>query len=114
MFQVGSACYSTQLQAAQVSASSQLGSLVSHGGLSYVVDLANATGNTLTYSLNPIGGGTPISSTVSYTAQPCALLQIEDGLTIGWMIAAAWIAAYALIFLAKILKTESGESNGNT
>ena len=113
MFQVGTACYSTATQAAQASASSQVGAVVSHGGVSYVVDLVEATGNALTYRLQPMAGGTALQTTVGYTAQPCGLLQVEDGLTIGWMIAAAWIGAYALLFIAKVLRGDNGETYGN-
>lgn len=112
-YQVGSACYSTATQAAQVSASSQVGAVVSHGGTAYVIDLAGAGETSITYRLQPLAGGAPIQTTVGYTAQPCGLLQVEDGLAMGWMIGGAWIGAYALMFLARALRGETGDSYGN-
>lgn len=114
MFQVGTACYSTATEAAQASASSQVGTVVSHGGAAFVVDLVSASNDSITYRLQPMAGGTPYQTTVGYTAQPCGLLQVQDGLTMGWMIAAAWIGAYALLFITKALRGETGDTYGNT
>lgn len=33
--------------------------------------------------------------------QPCALLDYSDGLAIGWGIAAAWIAAFAVMYMSR-------------
>lgn len=112
-YQVASACYSTATQAAQASASSQVGAVVSHGGAVYVIDVAQAGESSITYSLQPIAGGNSLQSTVAYTAQPCGLLQVQDGLAIGWMVAGAWIGAYALLFVARALRGETGDGYGN-
>lgn len=102
-FQVGSACYASADQAAQASASEQVGAVVSHGGAAYVVDVAAAQDASITYRLQPIAGGQPMQLVASYTPQPCNLLQVSDGLTMGWMVASAWIGAYALGFIGRVL-----------
>lgn len=91
-FQVGAFCYQSAAEALSAIASDQVGAVVQHGGAAYVVGVTGVTGSSITYSLDPVGGGSPIASTVSLTPQPCQLLDWADGLTIGWGIAAAWIA----------------------
>lgn len=113
-YQVASACYSTATQAAQASASAQVGAVVSHGGSVYVIDVAQAGESSITYNLQPLAGGVSLQSTVAYTAQPCGLLQAADGLAIGWAIAGAWIGAYALLFLTRAFRGETGENYGNS
>jgi hypothetical protein len=114
MFQVGTACYGTATQAAQVSASAQVGAVVSHGGMAYTVDVVAAGDTAITYALHPLGGGASLQTVVGYTPQPCNLLQAEDGITIGWLVAGAWIAAFGLMFLARAIRGETGENYGNS
>ncbi|MCD2514569.1 hypothetical protein [Comamonas endophytica] len=113
-YQVGNACYSTAQQAAHASASSQAGAVISRGQQTYVVNVVLVEEDTIHYRLEPIGAGVPLMAPIPYNAQPCNLLQAEDGLTIGWMIAAAWIGAYALLFIARVLRGETGENYGNS
>lgn len=100
-FQVGSTCYSTPAGALSAAASSQVGTVVSHGGSAYVVDASSVTASSISYRLTPVGGGTPIASVVSMSPQPCGLLTAEDGAMLGWAIAAAWIATAVVINLRK-------------
>ena len=110
-FQVGTACYSTPEQAAQASASSQIGGLVSQSGTLYAVNASSVTASSITYTFQPIAGGASFQSVTPYTAQPCALLGIEDGITIGWAVAFVWIGVFAIKFIAHALKGEP--DNGN-
>jgi hypothetical protein len=110
-FQVGSACYGTEVQAAQAQASASVGSIV--GVSPHSVSVSSVAADSITYVLSPVGGGTPITHVAPFTPQPCNLLQAEDGLAIGWMVAGAWIGAWALLFLARALRGETGESYGN-
>ncbi|GKT19023.1 hypothetical protein AVHY2522_20980 [Acidovorax sp. SUPP2522] len=110
-FQVGTACYPTSKQAAEASASAQVGAVVSHGGTAYVMDIGGVADASITYRLQPVAGGTPIQIVSTYTAQPCGFLQLQDGLVMGWMVAAAWIATYSVMFLARALRGE--ETNDN-
>ena len=113
-YQVGTACYPTPEAAASVSASASLGAMVHRGGDAYSVDASSVNETSITYTLTPITGGVPITTTVPYTAQPCQLLTIQDGLQMGWVVAAAWIGVYCLVFLARALRGETGETYGNT
>lgn len=100
-YQVGSTCYSSAQAALSATASSQVGAVVMHGGSAFVVDASQVGASSITYRLNPVGGGTAISSVVSVTPQPCGLLTAEDGALLGWSIAAAWIAVAVVMNLRK-------------
>ncbi len=113
-YQVHTACYPTPEAAASVSASASLGAIVHRGGDAYAVDAASVNATSITYTLSPMAGGTPITTVVPYTAQPCQLLSLQDGLQMGWMIAGAWIGAYALMFLARAFRGDTESTYGNT
>lgn len=113
-YQVGSACYGTQEQAAQASASSMVGAVVQHGGSAYAVNASSASATAIEYSLSPVGGGTAITISAPYSAQPCGLLTSSDALQMGWMLMAVWVGVYALMFLARALRGETGGEYGNT
>lgn len=113
-YQVGQACYPTPESAASASASHSLGSIVQRGDEPYAVNATSVTANTITYTLTPLGGGASITTATPYTAQPCQLLTFGDGLQMGWMIAAAWLAAFGLMFLARVFRGETGDNYGNS
>lgn len=113
-YQVGAACYPTPTAAAQASASSQIGQIVPHGTTSYIIDATGSDATSITYVLAPVGGGVAITVVAPYTAQPCNMLTMDDGLLMGWMVAAAWIGAYALLFITRALRGETGGEYGNT
>lgn len=113
MFQVGEACYGTALQAAQAVASAQLGAVVNHGGSAYVVDLLSVTEASITYGLRPVGGGAPLQLVSDFVAQPCNLLGVEDGLSMGWMVAGVWVAVYAIVFIARTVFHVGGDNDGD-
>lgn len=102
-FQVGSACYDTAPAAVSAIASAQVGTVVVHGGAAYVIDASSSTGASITYSLQPVAGGAPISYTAAVTPQPCGLMDWQDGLTLGWGVAAAWIATAVVLHLRKVV-----------
>lgn len=112
-FQVGSACYDTALQAAQAEASSQVGAVVEHGSAAYVVDVSGVSGTSITYSLYPVAGGVAVTSAVPYSAQPCNLLTGSDGLAMSWAVVGVWIAVYAVMFIARALRGDTGGDYGN-
>jgi len=113
-FQVGSACYGTAQAAAQSQASAQVGAIVQHGQAAYVVGVSDTSDTSITYVLAPIGGGTSITTIVPYTAQPCNLLTMEDGLQLGWAVAACFLAVFAVLFISRGLRGETGGDYGNT
>jgi len=97
--QVGAICYASDAAALAAMASAEAGKVVPAGSVVYVVDAVPSGGSSIAYTLTPVGGGTPITSTVSVVIPECSLLDWSDGLTVGWAIALVWIAAYAVLFL---------------
>lgn len=100
-FQVGSACYSDALGAVAAIASGQIGAVVVHGGTAYVINASAIAEDSITYTLGPVGGGTAITVVAPVNPQPCGLLDWQDGLVLGWSIAAAWIATAVVMFLRR-------------
>lgn len=112
-YQVGSACYGTATQAAQASASSQVGAVVSQGGSLYVLGVGSVNDTSISYEFHPMAGGTPVVVVTPYNAQPCGLLGLQDGLQMGWMVAGAWLGTLAVIGLAKAF-TGWGDQSGDS
>lgn len=105
MAQVGSTCYSSDSAAVSAIAAGETGRVVSAGSVVYVVDAVPASDSSITYTLNPIGGGTAIVTVQPVTVQPCQQLDWEDGLAIAWGIAGAWIAAAVVMNLKQAAHT---------
>lgn len=100
-YQVGSICYSSAQQALSAVASSQVGAVVNHGGAVYVVGVDAVASDSITYRLTPVAGGALFQNTVQITPQPCGLLDWQDGLSLGWAVATAWIVTAAVMHLRK-------------
>lgn len=105
-YQVGASCYSDASAAVAAIASSQVGTLVQHGGAAYVVDATSSDAASITYRLQPVAPllllpTRTIELTASVTPQPCGLLDWQDGLALGWSVAAAWIATAVVLHLRK-------------
>ncbi len=98
-YQVGSTCYGSAQDALSAVASSQVGGVVNHGGVVYVVGVDAIASSSITYRLTPIAGGASIQNVVQLMPQPCGLLQWSDGLVLGWAVAAAWILTAAVLHL---------------
>lgn len=113
MFQVGAACYSTPTAALQAIASSQTGSIVQHGGAGYIAT-AMGTDSGILYTFQPLAGGPAISQAVAFSPEPCGLLTAADGLQMAWLIIGAWVAAFAVMFIARTLRGETSSNYGNT
>lgn len=112
-FQVGQACYPQAINAAQAVASETVGTLISHGGQTYGVAVDSVAATQIAYRLTPPAGGTPVQLVVPFTAQPCQLLGVDDGIQLGWMVGAAWAGAWALLFVVRAIRGDP-ESDGNT
>lgn len=111
-FQVGNTCYATTLQAAQAQAST-MGGTIHHAGSSlYVVSVGPVTATSITYNFKLVGGtGATTISVAPYAAQPCNMLSMADGVQIGWMVAAAWIGVYAVLFIARAFVNKHKEDD---
>lgn len=100
-FQSGFTCYPTALASAQAAAATQIGSVVSIGAKTYVVDVSAVTATTITYRLNDVASTAFVSKVAPFTALPCGLLDTADGLVIAWGIAAAWLITAGVLFLRR-------------
>jgi len=100
-YQVGAFCYSTSSAAASAAASSVAGSVVSAGGVSYVIDVSSVSGSSITYLFQDIASASSFTKTSAFTAQSCGLLDVQDGLAMGWGVAAAWLFVAGVLFLRR-------------
>lgn len=100
-YQVGDTCYSTALAAVQALASAEVGGITVIGSKAYVVDATNISGTSITYSFLEVGGTGTMTKVATVTPQPCGLLDWQDGLTLGWAVAAAWIATAVVLHIRK-------------
>lgn len=100
-FQVGAFCYGDAQAAAAATASAQAGAVVQHGGAAYVVNVAAVAADSITYSLAPVQGGPAITVVAPFSAQPCGLMDWQDGLALGWGVAGAMLAVAAVMFLRR-------------
>ena len=114
MYQVGTACYSTPTAALQAIASTQTGAVVQQGSTLYAT-VATGTATGIDYVFHPLAGGPTFAQSVDITPEPCGLLTASDATQMGWLVVAAWVAAYAVVFLARVVRGETSADNyGNT
>lgn len=103
-WQVDGTCYSTQLAAVQAAAGAEVGKVISIGTASYVVDVTATTATSATYVYRRISGTPDITRVTTINVQPCGLMTWQDGVQIGWLLIACWAAAYAVRYLAKVVR----------
>lgn len=106
-YQVGAVCYSDAVAAASAVAAQSVGSVVTHGGAAYVVDVSSVDQSGISYRLVPFGGGQPVVLSMPVNIQPCGLLEWSDGLVLGWGVAGVWIAVAAVLALRRGLHNDS-------
>lgn len=99
MAQVAGTCYSSDQAAVAAIASAEVGKVVPAGSVVYVVDASPAVGKSITYTLTPIGGGTPLVTTAAVEIPPCQLLDWSDGIALGWAVAGVWIIVAVVLHL---------------
>lgn len=104
-YQVGPFCYGSAAAANTAAASSMVGSIVHQGGSAFVVAVDSVTDSTVTYRFDPVAGGSSFTLAAPASPLACGLLDWQDGLTLGWSIAAVWIATAAVMFLRKGVHT---------
>lgn len=116
MWQSGSACYSTPSDANRAAASAQAGAVVPVGSDVAVVSVVAVSDTAIEYRLTSITSGQTTARTVAVDPQPCGLLTYTDGLTMAWGVALAWLAAYAVTILGRIVKDaiNGGATYGNS
>lgn len=100
-YQVGASCFSTALSAAQAAAASQIGSVVSIGSATYVIDVTAVTGASITYKLQNVASTASVTKVAAFTPLPCGLVDTSDGLVIAWGVATAWLLTAAVMHLRR-------------
>lgn len=96
MWQVGSVCYQSPALANAVTASTVRGSIVDYGGVPHIVDVAVIGDTGVEYTLQPIGGGTPIVQQLVMDPLPCGLLTISDVQPLAWAVLAGWVGIFMI------------------
>lgn len=66
----------------------------------YVVDVVSVTTAGITYELTDMLTSSTVSFLSAPSMQPCALLDWQDGLELGWGVGGLWIAVAAVLFVA--------------
>lgn len=102
-YQVGTVCYSTSQQALQAIASANVGSFVVNNGTAFTVDVVSVSNSGIFYKLRSVATGEIVKLDQSFSPQPCGLLDWQDGLLLGWLIAAAWISTAAVMHIRKAI-----------
>jgi hypothetical protein len=111
--QVGDTCYPSELAANQAIASGQIGNIVAVGNNSYVVDSSTQDANSITYVLQRVNSTAVITKTATITPVPCQALTAEDAGSMAWMVVAAWIGVYGIMFLTRPFRDSKGDSYGS-
>lgn len=121
VYQVDGACYETALAGATAVAARINGTFVTHTGSAYQVNVTavnppgGITGNFASLAIHfvPISGSGIQQTRIVYHL-PCVEPTMADGIQIGWLVVAAWAATYAIMFLAKALRGETGGTYGSS
>lgn len=113
-WQVNGVCYPTELAAAHATAALNNGSMYSTSAGVVEVMAANVTDVSIQYVLRNVSNSTQVQRTLILNPQPCELLTVADGIQLGWMVGAAWIGVYALLFLTRAFRGETESNYGNS
>lgn len=106
-YQVGSACYSTALQAMQALASS----IPPHNDGENIVTVVGADALGLTYRMYTVAAGSGYNTHWPVSLQPCNMLEAADAVSLGWAIGGAWLSVYAITFLIRYFWNETHGGN---
>jgi hypothetical protein len=112
--QVGDTCYPSELAANNAIASSQIGRIVQVGTASYVVDSTSQTATQITYQLRHVASTAVINKTSVVTPVACQALTAGDALEMSWLIVAAWVGVFALMFITRALRGSPESTYGTS
>lgn len=117
-YQVDQTCYDTAVKAAQAAVSKSEGAVFTAGTSMYVANVTSvvtsgADSANVTWAFNQVGSSNVMSKVVGYNAQPCNLMTASDALAMSWLVVGAWAAVYAVMFLTRALRGETGGDYGN-
>lgn len=112
-YQHGAACFASKSSANSAAAANEVGKIIQTPSGPAVVDLIELSDNSITYAIRDLTTSQSTIATVSVNPPECQLMSLDDGLSIGWQIAAVWAAAFALKFLAKYIWFEMNSNDGS-
>ena len=112
--QVENTCYPSELSANQAIAAGEIGKVVQIGTASYVVNSSTQTATSITYVLQNVSSTATVTKTATITPIPCQALTAVDAGQMSWMVVAAWVGVYALLFITRGLRGETNESTYGT
>lgn len=104
-WQVGSACYDSELAAVGAVAAGNLG--LAHGTASglYSMHVAAYTATSIEYGFTPLDGGPAMPGVVvPVHLVPCGLATFDDGVVMGWAVIGAWATTWAIRWLSDVLR----------
>lgn len=108
MWQFQGNCYGSALAANKAAASAVSGT-VSNGS---VITVTAVTDSSITYLSAPLDGSASHTLVVPLEPQECGLLTAQDATEIGWLLIGAWVATYAVRYLATVVdRSLNGASN---
>jgi hypothetical protein len=106
--QFGGQCFADVAGAAAALAAAEVGAIYSAGSRVWLVTAATSSSGSVELELtDTVSADPPLTFTSSPAFQPCALLDWDDGLALGWGIAAIWILVAAIASVAKARKVGS-------
>jgi len=106
-FQVSGVCYPTKISAAMAQASQALP--VSSG---HFISIESVSESLITFRASPIDGTAAHTVAVPFVPIDCQLMDLGDGLLLGWAVAGVWISTYCVMYLARVIRGETGENYG--
>lgn len=105
-YEVHGTCYGSKSEALSATASYVQGGAVSNAGQAYIVTAVPSVSG-LDYTFTPIAGGSPLLASVAVDPSPCGLLDWQDGIQLGWLVAGVWLAVLGLRIAARFVWAEA-------
>jgi hypothetical protein len=99
--QFGGQCFADSAGAAAAFAAANVGAVYPAGSAVLTVTGAGATGATVTLDFLDLVSAATSQVVFAPTFAPCALLDWQDGLALGWGVATPWIIVACVAFLAR-------------
>lgn len=113
-FQSGSMCYATALEANAATALAYKGSLINLQSGPAIVHAVDSSANVVSLYLTPFGGGPEIEQVIFIDPSACIIPGVEDGVVLGWAVAACFFVAFGVMFLARAMRGETGGTYGES
>lgn len=80
------------------------GQFVQVGNDPYRIDASFVSPSSIRYDGERLDGFGSFTKTIEINPAPCTLLDLEDGVYLGWLVAAVWAAAFAIMVLRRAVK----------